>query len=118
MQSLEHRALAQTARTQFKERQQSMVRFHPSHRPPGNYWLINIAEGMDDIKQAYVTNMKGAASSVAGLECSGWQQGTISSGRIEHIQHLRFCESGCTRFHEGERLAFELERPVAIAPQQ
>jgi hypothetical protein len=32
MQSLEHRALAQTARTQFKERQQSMARFHPSHR--------------------------------------------------------------------------------------
>jgi hypothetical protein len=26
MQSLEHRALAQTARTQFKERQQSMAR--------------------------------------------------------------------------------------------
>jgi hypothetical protein len=33
MQSLEHRALAQTARTQFKERQQSMARFHPGHRP-------------------------------------------------------------------------------------
>jgi hypothetical protein len=31
MQSLEHRALAQTARTQFKKRQQSMARFHPSH---------------------------------------------------------------------------------------
>jgi hypothetical protein len=36
MQSLEHRALAQTVRTQFKERQQSMERFHPSHRLSGS----------------------------------------------------------------------------------
>ncbi len=32
MQTLEHKALAQTARPQFKERQQSMAPFHPSHR--------------------------------------------------------------------------------------
>jgi len=36
MQSLEHRALAQTARTQFKERQQSMARFRPSHLHSGH----------------------------------------------------------------------------------
>jgi hypothetical protein len=36
MQSLEHRALAQTARAQFKEGQQSMARFHPSHLHSGH----------------------------------------------------------------------------------
>jgi hypothetical protein len=36
MQSLEHKALAQTARPQFKERQQSMAPFHPSHRQAGS----------------------------------------------------------------------------------
>ena len=46
MQSLEHRVLAQTARTQFKERHQSMARFHPSHRPPGSYPKTGAMSGL------------------------------------------------------------------------